>query len=295
MSAAAPEPAPFARRTECPQCGTPDFTIVSPSIPEIHRCHGCGLAYRLDPIHPLDTPQRDAAKLAAIDASRDELFDDMLARLGTPEQDGRLVDIGASSGYFVERATSIGWRAIGIEFGRSLAAMAGEQGRRVIVGDGQALPLRSHSAAAVTLWDAIDQFDRPGDAVAEAARILRPGGTLWLRVRNGRAHRFMRSRSWLPARLSVLPNNMYSPAVLRGILDAAGFEDVRVAVSPTSTGDPYAAMERSPGTFLLRAAKALWDRLAAAVALLSGGRLIISPSIAALATRRAAPPAHTDG
>jgi hypothetical protein len=146
------------------------------------------------------------------------------------------------------------------------------------------------------LWDVIDQFDRPRDALAEAARVLRPGGMLWLRVRNGRVHRFMRSRRWLPARLSVLHNNMYSPAALRGILTTAGFEEVRVEISPTSAGDPYAAMGEHFGALVLRAAKALWDRLAAALALLTGGRMIISPSIAALATRRdAPPPTPTDG
>lgn len=291
MSAAAV--APFARRRECPQCGSPEFTVVPPPVPEIRRCRGCGAAYRLDPIPPLGGAQRDVEMLEAIDASREELFADLLVELDSARQEGLLVDIGAGSGYFVERAAARGWRAVGIEPGRSLAAAAHRRGRCIIVGDGQALPLRSSSAAAVTLWDVIGEVDRPRDALAEAARVLRPGGILWLRERNGQVHRFMRSRRWLSHRLSVLHNNIYSPAALRGILAAAGFADVRVGVSPTSAGDPYTTTGRRLGSLALLAVKTLWDRLATALAMLTGGRLIISPSIAARATRRGAPPASS--
>lgn len=284
----------FERRTACPQCGSSDFRTVPPSPPEIHQCRRCGLAYRFDPIHPLGIPQPDVDALEAIDISRDDLFARLLADLGTPEPGAVLVDVGANTGYFVEHAARRGWRALGIEFGRPLAAAARDRGRRVIVGDGEAIPLRSGSAAAVTLCDVIDQLEHPGRALSEAARVLRPGGTLWLRARNGRVHRFMRSRRWLPTRLSVLHNNMYAPAALRGILTVAGFRDVRLAVSPTSAGDPYAVVERRSGTLLLRGAKSIWTGLAVALAALSGGRMIISPSVAARATRSGSSPARQE-
>jgi ubiquinone/menaquinone biosynthesis C-methylase UbiE len=227
--------------------------------------------------------QRTPTQLAAIDASRRTLFRRLLVDLGDPAG-GLLVDVGASSGYFVEIAAAAGWKAVGLELGRHLARVARDKGRRVVVGNGESIPLRSATTSVVTLWDVLDQFDLPRTAVAEAARVLRPGGILWARVRNGAVHELMRSRTWLPPRLSVLPNNLFSPRCLGKVLADAGFEDIRIAAAATSRGDPYAST-RGGGALLLRGAKAMWNGAAIVAARLSAGSLLISPSITVCARR----------
>ena len=282
----------FDRRTECPQCGARD-SYPNPRISAglIHRCRQCHLSYRVDPIHPASMSEKTPAELAAIDASRLHLFERFLVELGAPSHGGVHVDVGASSGYFVEVASKAGWKTVGVELGRSLAETARDLDRRVIVGNAEFIPVQSGTASVVTFWDVLDHFDLPRVAIAEAARVLQPGGTLWLRVRNGAVHEFMRGRRWLPGKLSVLHNNLYSPRCLRKALADAGFEDVRVVVSPTSGGDPYASM-KGAGEHGLKLAKTTWDYVAAIVAMVSAGTLIISPSITALTTRTGAPPDH---
>lgn len=275
--------APFSPRTECPQCGASEWRPGRLTEPEIRRCTRCHLSYRYQPIHPLEVAARSPAALEAIDAARRSLFDDLLARLG-PSDDGVLVDIGAGSGYFVAHAVDAGWRALGVELGQSLADLARDLGRRVVVGDAERVPVRTGSASVVTMWDVFDQLDTPRRALAEAARVLRDDGVLWLRVRHGTVHQLMRRQRWLPGRLSVLPSNLCSPRSLRVALAAAGFENIRIVASPTSTGDPYASMKVG-GVPWIRLAKRLWDAAARVVARLTAGAVVISPSISVLARR----------
>lgn len=49
-----------------------------------------------------------------------------------------------------------------------------------IFGDAQALPIRSESVDAVTMLEVIEHLPDPDKALAEAFRVLRPGGTLVL-------------------------------------------------------------------------------------------------------------------
>ena len=275
----------FERRTECPLCGS-DQWQPSRWNPDsaIRRCRNCDLSYQVDPLNPLVPRERTPAELAAIDASRVRLFERLIAKLGSPGPDNVLVDLGASSGGFVEFASNAGWEAVGVELGRSLAEAARDLGRCVIVGNAESIPVQARTASAVTLWDVLDQFDVPRAAITEAARILRPGGTLWLRVRNGAVHEFLRSRRWIPRKLSLLPNNLYSPRCLRKALADAGFDNVCVVVSPTSLGDPYASM-KGVGPLGLRLTKTAWNYAALLIALVSAGTLVISPSLAVFATR----------
>jgi len=275
----------FDRRTECPLCRSNQWqpSRWNPDSP-IRRCLDCGLSYQVDPLNPLVTDERTPDELAAIDASRAGLFEQLIAELGNPGTGDVLVDLGASSGSFVELASDAGWNAVGIELGRSLAETARDLGRCVIVGNAESIPVQGRTASAVTLWDVLDQFDVPRTAIAEAARILCPGGTLWLRVRNGTVHEFIRSQRWVSRKLSILHNNLYSPRCLRKALADAGFENVRVVVSPTSRGDPYAST-KGVGPLGLRLTKTTWNYAALLVALVSAGTLVISPSIAVFATR----------
>lgn len=277
--------AEFDRRAECPLCGSEQWqpSRWNPNS-RIRRCRNCDLSYQVAPLNPLVTRERTPDELASIDASRARLFGRLLAELGNPGPDDLLVDLGASSGNFVELASNAGWKAVGIEMGRSLAETARDLGRCVIVGNVESIPLQAMTASAVTLWDVLDQVDVPRAAIAEAARLLPPGGTLWLRVRNGAVHEFMRSQRWVSRRLSILHNNLYSPRCLRKALADAGFENVRVVVSPTSRGDPYAST-KGLGPLGLRLTKAAWDYAALLVALVSARTLLISPSIAVFATR----------
>lgn len=80
-----------------------------------------------------------------------------------------VVDVATGAGATLRTLRRRGHRAVGVD----LTATD-------VVADAHALPLRSGVADAVVIECALSTFDRPADALAEARRVLRPGGQLGL-------------------------------------------------------------------------------------------------------------------
>jgi ArsR family transcriptional regulator len=98
---------------------------------------------------------------------------------------GRLVDIGTGTGRMLELFGSRAERALGVDrspemlrLARVKLAEAGLTGAELRQGDMYALPLAAGSADTVILHQVLHYAQQPAAAVAEAARLLAPGGRL---------------------------------------------------------------------------------------------------------------------
>jgi len=107
-----------------------------------------------------------------------------MARLARLPRGGRLLDLctGTADGALAARALRADAQVIGIDFSammldRARAKTAG-RGVHLVAGDCLALPVRSGSIDAVTVAWGLRNTASPGSALAEAARVLRPGGRL---------------------------------------------------------------------------------------------------------------------
>jgi len=96
-----------------------------------------------------------------------------------------LVDIGTGTGRMLTLLGAQAETAIGIDrssemlrVARGKCEAAGLANMQLRQGDMFALPLNAASADTVILHQVLHYADAPGDAIAEAARILRPGGRL---------------------------------------------------------------------------------------------------------------------
>jgi ArsR family transcriptional regulator len=98
---------------------------------------------------------------------------------------GRLVDIGTGTGRMIELFGRDAQHALGVDrspemlrLARVKLAEAGLPAAELRQGDMYALPLQAGSADTVILHQVLHYAQQPGAAVAEAARLLAPGGRL---------------------------------------------------------------------------------------------------------------------
>jgi SAM-dependent methyltransferase len=92
---------------------------------------------------------------------------------------GRVLDVGCSTGNFLDIMRQYGWQTHGVEPNPGAAAYAREQlGLPVFNGTLDDARFGADTFDAVTLWDVIEHLPDPAGSLREIARILKPNGLL---------------------------------------------------------------------------------------------------------------------
>jgi demethylmenaquinone methyltransferase/2-methoxy-6-polyprenyl-1,4-benzoquinol methylase len=92
----------------------------------------------------------------------------------------RLADIGGGTGNYARALRDDGWDPIVLDREPGMLARAAAKGLETIEADAQRLPLPDASVDAAMLVSMLHHVEKPAAAIAEAQRILRPGGRLAL-------------------------------------------------------------------------------------------------------------------
>ncbi len=137
---------------------------------------------------------------------------------------GRLLDIGAATGEFLDVAHARGWDVYGVE-PSSLAAQRATRKHpgRIHNGTLESVPWQAGWFDVVTLWDVIEHLPNPRAYLQQISGLLRPGGMLALTTPN------IRSLSYklLGAKWTVVGPNThiyyFAPRTLERLLHATGF------------------------------------------------------------------------
>jgi SAM-dependent methyltransferase len=116
--------------------------------------------------------------------------------LDKPAQDIRLLDVGCSSGAFLDSASRLGFRAEGVEPAPKAAQSAIQAGFRVHSGTLQSAGFASGSFDALTLFEVIEHLKSPLELLKGCRRILQPKGILLIGTGNAASWTasFMKSR-----------------------------------------------------------------------------------------------------
>jgi len=215
----------------------------------------------------------------ASDTERHALFENVLGRAPRLAPGARLLDVGCGGGRLLSAAAARGWRSTGVEVSRRVAVVArAGTAAPVVQADGGALPFRSGALDAVTLVNVVDHLDAPAAALAEARRVLRPGGFVVLRIPNGPIHA---ACARLLARLGpsarwrgwdgypILHLFAFGAPALARLVERAGFARVETLNSPRTGG----------GGVAWRLAGRAIGGLAALAAAVSRGRWLLAPSV----------------
>jgi SAM-dependent methyltransferase len=127
-----------------------------------------------------------------------------------------VLDVGCGVGVYVRRFARDGRSSLGIEYDREKAQAATAGGLLVAQAAAEALPFPSDAFGTVLLHEVIEHFEDDAAAVAEAVRVTRPGGRVFIFAPN-RLYPFETHGVYLGRRyiFGNVPLVGYLPGVLR--------------------------------------------------------------------------------
>ncbi len=164
------------------------------------------------------------------------LLDAVRAGQGT-----RLLDVATGPGYVAAKAAERGAEPVGVDFSETMLAHARTHvaGVDFVQGDATALPFEDASFDAVVAAFLLLHVGMPERVVAEAARVLRPGGraafSVWDEPSRGRwigvfFEAFMATGAHAPAEVPAGPNffRLADEVEFAALVEGAGLVDVEV-------------------------------------------------------------------
>jgi 2-polyprenyl-3-methyl-5-hydroxy-6-metoxy-1,4-benzoquinol methylase len=192
----------------CNLCGAEDAALLNRERDlqyhiegtfDLVRCCRCGLMYvnprptteEMARFYPPDYRPHRARETRRFSFERlDERFGSdrrcraVLARL--PTKRGRVLDVGCSTGSFLEAMRRRGnWETYGVEINVEVAEYARSAvGLNVFPGSLQQAEYPDGFFDAVTLWNVLEHLHEPYQTLLEVARILKPGGLVAASIPN---------------------------------------------------------------------------------------------------------------
>jgi SAM-dependent methyltransferase len=156
-----------------------------------------------------------------------------------------VADIGCGEGYLTIEAAAWARLVIGVdrsdevlERAKALAVRRRVSNVEWKKGDLTRLPLRDESLDVALLSQALHHANDPERAMAEAARVLRPGGRLLLL--DLKAH----NQAWVKQRFGD-QHLGFTQDELKHLATGAGLAHVRIQVGAAKTGDPFTVLVAS--------------------------------------------------
>src|SRR5512141_2794106 len=118
----------------------------------------------------------------------DELELELVRRYGTGRD---ILEAGCGTGLLLVEAAKVGRSAVGLDLSHGMLTRARDRGLRVLQGSLTAVPLPDASVALVYSMKVLAHVPPIREAVAELARVTRPGGHLLLEFYNPRSLRYL--------------------------------------------------------------------------------------------------------
>jgi len=197
------------------------------------RCPACSLVWLNDPPKPpeMHLHYTDAYHqlISAAGENSPVRWKARKAALAPYKQSGALLDLGCSSGSFLESLKDGDWKLYGVEMSAEGAKTAERRSNaQVFVGDILDAPFPRESFDAITCFDVLEHVYEPRQVMARVGEWLKPGGIFYVLVPNvDSAEARVFGSYWHGLEL---PRHLfhYSPASLKFLAQSAGLQEVSI-------------------------------------------------------------------
>jgi SAM-dependent methyltransferase/glycosyltransferase involved in cell wall biosynthesis len=233
----------------CPACGSSSRSPMRRYCEVgLVRCRACGLVYTSR--RPSDHELFDWYATYPVE---DQISPITVARLGELVRSfepyrrlGTLLDVGAGSGHLLDAAAYAGWSTHAVEYGPRQRERLTALGHDLHAPLLERRDLNDGSFDVVVLQEVIEHMRDPVHELREVARVLRPGGLLYVTCPNFASL----SRRLLGPRWRVVEYpehlNYFTASSLRSLAARHGLREVMVATTGLSTRDIRAAVAPQP-------------------------------------------------
>ena len=224
----------------CPVCGqvgaqewlrSPDRFHGRREQYTLMRCPACSIVWLSSPPKPVEmhlhyTDAYDRL-ISAAGQNSPHRWQERKKTLAQYKQSGALLDMGCSSGAFLQSLKSAPWKLYGIEMSAESARTAEVgSGAQVFVGDILDAPFPRESFDVITCFDVLEHLYEPRKVMARVGEWLKPGGIFYVLVPNvDSAEARLFGSYWHGLEL---PRHLfhYSPASLKCLAESAGLRVV---------------------------------------------------------------------
>lgn len=138
---------------------------------------------------------------ATYEAKRDgrsryhDLLDDLEVDLALPLAEGRdVLEVGCGTGLILRRFVGVARRAVGVDLSPGMLTHARARGLEVLEGSAQSLPFDDATFDLTVSFKTLPHVRDLASALAEMARVTRPGGAMLVELYNPRSLRHLAKR-----------------------------------------------------------------------------------------------------
>lgn len=238
----------LATSRNCPVCGSSSNTfILRKSASSYYRCNDCSMVY-LNPIMNenatvdyytnLNTGQGEV--VSSDNKFYTEIYSLGLNSIQNYKEGRKILDIGCSTGFFLDIAKSKGWDTFGLELGIEEAKIAEQKGHSIYQTTIQGLD-ESFVFDVVTMWDVLEHIP---DGILQLEMIkkhLSSGGVLFFQIPNSDslAAKIMRENCRMFDGLEH--TNLYNPKTVEMIASKCGYivKEIRSVISEIAVMNNY--------------------------------------------------------
>jgi SAM-dependent methyltransferase len=229
-----------------------DLTTFTNDYPaRLVECESCGVVSRdprFSPSAAIEAYAKDDYHPDWLESTFQEYYASFRSQMPRLVQQigrqARVLEVGSYVGGFLAAARDYGWQAQGVDVGKRVSDFVRSKGLPVLTRTLLDARLPDRTFDAVFVWVCFDQLPDPWAELAEIHRVLMSKGWLMLQVPNGDFIKWVeplaRRIGWHPLHESIVKTlaytglagfhfqTGYTPASLRHILGASGFEGITV-------------------------------------------------------------------